>query len=415
MVVCEVMRSAVLAAVALLLAVSLPVAAEDEGPSVIQFWYRWGNEKIGGANVWTHAATNLTMSVEVSEQNGTPVEEITEFHVHVVVPGSEPYPPTNGTNMFPHPQISGVYDTVQMIRDPDHCVRSNNSQGFECGVPINTWNHSVLQIRFLRLLEFTDSNGDGGYTSGEPVLSEQDLADPSFEYASVFLDGLNETHGSQALPFRIHHPDTCCGESWEGWIGQNDTQFPFFDGLVFRLSATGPPNVTVTGYQWFRPRTFQGVNLTPLQVKLDLTIQDYPFVDSGSRLAWELNFTSFSQGSSTNWELVPWPEGQAIGADSANATAIFAWSSNATADGERARVVGTIVTVDDFSRHVFLGYPQASLIHHDPVLGVTDKRIGGAPDGVVPPSFSPSLSWIAFIVTLAVASLAIYTTERRKR
>ena len=401
--------------VILVTALAQPAAAAPASPSVIQFWYSWGTAKIGGAEVWTFGATNLTMDVALSEQNGTRVDEITEFHLHTVAPGKNPYPPANGTNPFPHPQISAVYDTIQVIRDPDQCVHSNNSVGFVCGVPLSSWQHQVLEVRFLRLVEFGDANGDGGYEAGEPILSQLDLGDAALQYAAPYLNGLNATTGLQALPFRNHYPDTCCGESWDGWIGQNETLFRSFDGLIFRLSATGPANVTITSYQWFSPRVFQGTNLTPFQAKLDLTVAAYPFLDVGSRLALELNFTSFSQGSPTNWEVLPWPQGQALGVDALNTTAIFAWSSNATAEGVPASVVGTVVPVDAFSRHVFLSYPRADLIQHDPVLGITDKRVSSREEIIVPAPVFVSAAWIAFIATLAAASAAVYVAERRKR
>src|SRR5947208_14417374 len=102
---------------------------------------------------------------------------------------------------------------------------------------------------------------------------------------------------------------------------------------MFRISATGPANVTIVGYQCFRPRVFQGVDVTPFQAKLDLAFQDYPFVDAGSRLALELNFTAFSQGSSTDGERVAWPGGDGIGADSTDTRTICGRCSNCSQDG----------------------------------------------------------------------------------
>lgn len=399
----------------LVIAVSPPVTATEEGPPLLQFWYRWLQNGTGEGQVWNYGATNLTLQVNVTEANGTRVEEISEFLVQALTP----FPAANGSSSaFPWPVIGGVYNTLQ-IQKGSGC-RWINDTSDTCEAPNATWEqevlweHQVLEIRFLRLLEFSDSDGDGGYTPGESILSELDLSDPAFRYEPVVVEGQNLTRGALDLPVRIHQED-CCGEYSEGWLRPDDTTFSEFDGLTFRMAATGPANVTVVGYQWFRPRVFQGVNLTPLQAKLDMTIQDYPFVDAGSRLAWELNFTSFSQGSSTDWELVPWPEGQAIGADSVNTTAIFAWASNATADGVSTPVTATVETVDALSRHVFLAYPQAALIQHDPVLGITDKRLGAVPDRVVPSPFSLSIAWVVFIATLAVASLAIYTTERRRK
>lgn len=403
---------AAIAAAALLAALLTPSAVGSSSPAVIQYWYSWGKQNITGSNVWSYAATNLTMSVQVSEQNGSRVEEINDLHVLVLAPGQDPVPPSNRSIPAPRPMISAAYDTVQVIRNPDYCVPSNSSVGFTCGVANATWRHQVLEIRFLRLIEFSDTNGDGGYQAGETVVSQLDLSDRAFRYDPVSLTGLNATTTPRPLPTRAYHPDICCGESSEGWIGQNESGFRDFDGVTFRLAATGPANVTVAGFQWFAPRMFQGVNLTPFQGKLDLTIESYPFLDAGSRLAFELNVTAFSQGSATNWEVVPWPDGQGIGADSANTTAIFAWSSSATADGISTPVAGTVASEGALSRHVFLGYPRADLIQHDPLFGISDKRLGDAV--VVPPPGLVSAALIAFVATLVGASVFLYATERRK-
>lgn len=388
--------------------------AGSSGSSVvIQYWYVWGTNFVGGSQVWTYGGTNLTMNATFSQASGAKTEEITEFHVHVVVPGKDAYPSVNGTNLFPFPQVTAFYDTSQVIRDPSLCVPANNSVGFVCNAPRVNWQHQVLEIRFTRLLEFTDTNGDGGYSAGEPVVSEVSLADRSFHYAMPYLYGLNDNAGRLDLPVR-NRISVVDGNSSEGWLGQSDAAFKAFRGLAFAMSASGPLNLNVTGFQWFTPRSFQGTNVTAGHVKMDWSLGSYPFRAPNSRLAMEINVTSFSQLSSTNWEVVPWANGSALGIGAANTSAVFAWSSTAIADGASSPVVATVIPVDTLSRNVYLSYPQAALIQHDPVLGITDNRLGG--QVVIPPAI-PGAGWAAltFGVTLAATAAVILFIERRKR
>ena len=387
------------------------VTALPQSPQVIQFWYTWGTSKIGGAQVRTFGGTNLTMNATIYEQNGTPVGAITEFRVFASVPGGEAYPPGNGTNPFPHPMISAIYDTIQVVRTPGDCVWINNSVGFVCEVIRTDWRHQVLEMRFLRLIEFDDVDGDGGYETGEPVRSQLDLGDPGIRYAIPDVKGSNDSMAAVDLAARNHSPDVCCGEAWDGWIGQNENAFASFEGLRFRLSGAGLVNLTIIGYQWFEPRSFQGTNVTPLQVKLGLRIADYPFVAASSRLALEVNLTSFRQGSATNWEVIPWAQGQGWGMDAGETTALFAWSATALADGAPVPVVGTTVPRDAFSRHVLLAYPRASAIEHDPVFGITDKRLVSGTI-VRPVSLTP---WIPIAAILGTSAVVLYTVMRRRR
>src|SRR5436309_6003732 len=120
-------------AAALLFVLVSPVsaAAQSSGSSVvIQYWYASGTNVVGGSQVWTYAATNLTMNATFSTNEKVSTEEITEFHVHTVAPGKDPYPSANGTNPFPFPQITAFYDTTQIISNASECVPANNSVGF---------------------------------------------------------------------------------------------------------------------------------------------------------------------------------------------------------------------------------------------------------------------------------------------
>jgi hypothetical protein len=399
--------------IALAAAPTPSMTAASGSSYVIQYWYSWGTSVVGGAQVRTFSATNLTMNATLSDQAGVQTKEITEFHIYAITPGKDRYPASNGTNPFPFPQITAFYDTARIIRDPKQCTSANNSVGFVCSAPQVNWQHQVLEVRFLRAFEFTDIKGDGGYHGGEPILSQTSLADASLHFAGIHLNGLDDTFGVVALPVRIG-VSAVDGSHSDGWSGQNERSFRRLDGLTFSMSAGGPFNLTVTGYQWFRPRSFSGNNLSTSSAKVELGIDSYPFKSSNSRLALELKVTSFSQSSSGNWGVVPWPNGQAVGSDTANTTAVFAWSSTADADGRPVPVVDTIAPIDALSRSVYLSYPRASRIHHDPVLAIADKRVEGG-FTLMPPASYVISPWIVFGATSVATAAVILVLVRRKR
>jgi hypothetical protein len=399
--------------IAFAVAPTLPATAASGSSYVIQYWYSWGTNVVGGAQVRSFIASNLTMNATLPDQAGVQTKEITEFHIYATTPGKDRYPSANGTNPFPFPQVTAFYDTIKIIRDPKQCTSANNSVGFVCNAPQVNWQHQVLEVRFLRAFEFTDTKGDGGYHGGEPILSQTSLADASLHFSTFRLDGLNDTSGVVALPLRIN-VTAVDGTRSDGWSGQNERSFRRLDGLTFSMSAGGPFNLTVTGYQWFRPRSFSGNNLTSSSAKLELGVDSYPFKSSNSRLALELRVTSFSQNSAGNWGVVPWPNGRAVGSETANTTAVFAWSSTADADGRRAPVVDTIAPIDALSRGVYLSYPRASRIHHDPVLAIADKRVEGS-FTLTPPAPYVVSAWLVFGATLVATAAVILVLERRKR
>src|SRR5438445_540883 len=137
--------SPVLTAALLVILVSpISAAVQSSGSSVvIQYWYATGTNNVGGSQVWSYAATNLTMNATFSNNNGGKTEEITEFHIHTVAPGKDPYPSANGTNPNPFPQITAFYETTQIISNASECVHLNNSVGFICNVPHINWEHQV--------------------------------------------------------------------------------------------------------------------------------------------------------------------------------------------------------------------------------------------------------------------------------
>src|SRR2546426_9613000 len=100
------------------------------------------------------------------------------------------------------------------------------------------------------------------------------------------------------------------------------------------------------------------------------------------------------------------------------AQAFFTWSPNATADGVSSAVRSTVIASNE-SATVYLSYPRATAIYHDPVVGLAyvGQRFSAAPPG--PPS-TPGRSgtpiWIPILAgTAVIIGVGAYLVVRYSR
>lgn len=402
------LRATTIAAIVMLTGLAPLSASGDTGGSlsVIQFGYASGDVKVNGTRILVWSGTNLTMNTTLFEADGFSVLEINEVVVLLRAP-------SNGTDRYPLPMISLSYDTLQIVRNMADCRAANTSVGFACVAPFERRTQHVIEIRFLRLLEYRDENRNEIYDQGEDVSSQVNLADPGIDYGAPLVAGLDGFGAPGTLPLQIEEPDVCCGNHYAGWVGQKDPSFDPSRGLVFSIGGRGPVGFSVLAYQWFSGRTFQGVWVTPMQLKLEFRIAGYPFAENDTRLAMELNMTSFARDSESYWTVTAWDQGQNLTAGAENTTAVFAWSSSALADGLAGPVGASVVRVDQYSSQVFLSYPHAAEIQHDPVLGVIDRRLNSQFASSTPSIFPVSLA--AFILTISVVATTVFLLERRRR
>ncbi|MHA2008736.1 MAG: hypothetical protein ACXABO_16160 [Promethearchaeota archaeon] len=155
--------------------------------------------------------------------------------------------------------------------------------------------------------------------------------------------------------------------------------------------------------------------ITPNQMKIDVEINNFNYINSGSRLALyallesELEFEEDEEtededsGYSTNEEGVITTINQFTG--------YFSWQENATIDGKTREVLVNSLEVDDHDedeQKIYLNYKQGEKIFHDPKIGVEGLwRI------ILTPFPLTTIIIIALIITFVSASIA-YTVYHYK-
>ncbi|MEM0118316.1 MAG: hypothetical protein QXV32_07695 [Conexivisphaerales archaeon] len=168
-----------------------------------------------------------------------------------------------------------------------------------------------------------------------------------------------------------------------------------------------------------------GTQLLPTQVKVNFTIQNYPFVSSSSRLGLLLSYGGQQHfGSITNVitktvtgsgeDQVETINRQTTATVSKGAFAYFYWNTNAVVDGVSQPVKSEQLSNGTFAR-IILNYPQGKSIVHDPILGAgtglpsqipTLPSLGGATSAMSLDLYliAGSIVIIALVSALAIAA-----------
>ncbi len=165
-------------------------------------------------------------------------------------------------------------------------------------------------------------------------------------------------------------------------IKQDDT----VTGLKIR-TATDDGIFGLTFYLISTAQYGQEHGISPIEVKYDISITNFPFQADDSRLALE-NIFSFPEmvledPADRRFDKKPLPSDwtppekeRTLGYDLETLSVFFSWASNVTVDGEDHNVTAEYkVSVDGESTMVegmTFYYPQGQSILHDPKIGVAD-------------------------------------------
>lgn len=207
-----------------------------------------------------------------------------------------------------------------------------------------TW--AVGGIKLLSIFEYNDTAGTGLYNrsvDGKP-LSQIDFEDLEWTLTAkpVSLGGV------------------------QGYlVNMTGTKGSF----VFEMSAV----VYNTGV------VVAGTKLAPTEVKVNFTIQNYPFVSNTSRLGLlvmyggQQHFGTIASMitknvSESNGEEVESVSKQTTATITKGAFAYFYWNTNAIVDGKTVAVKSEQLSNGTFAR-IILNYPHGTSILHDPILG----------------------------------------------
>ncbi len=188
-----------------------------------------------------------------------------------------------------------------------------------------------FQITIYSIVEFIDENDNGIY---EPDIDQ--------EIQEMVLDSWNDISyvNSSAHIFTITTTD---------------------DVFLVRIFA-------VEGYT-----DVNGTIIAPAEIKIDFEIHNFPFINDTSLLALETKFQTnalFQIREETRGEDEGYAENEdSIELESKSAVGYFAWAKNASADGVEIDVLSSPVKAEGSGKFMYLNYPHATHIIHDPKIG----------------------------------------------
>lgn len=210
----------------------------------------------------------------------------------------------------------------------------------------------ALESHFEKIVEFEDRNGDGGYDLSDLVVRE------------YLVDDLKASIAQERL----------AGE--EAWRGRIDYALP--SGGTFSL-------------------IFTAQDAAPDNTKIDVAFLDYPYASPESRLALQVRLASAS-----DWDVVRGEAEDRLVFHGDGIDGYFGWLHAVQADGQNASVVARVLEEHrseggDREVVLYLAYPQARDILHDPSIGLLEASS----------IFVPELGNLLVYGTTLVAVLAV--------
>ncbi len=236
-------------------------------------------------------------------------------------------------------------------------------------------------LDFKRLVEYVDENNNGFFDEQDSVLSEYLLNVADFEdinYSTV------ESDDGQQL--------------WVASVSTSDSVF----SLILYVSGNNSE--------------FEQIILRPSEVKFDVLISNFSFVNESSDIALEMNMStthSVSVQSQTDDEKKGFAKNEAaLNISSGLYEAFFSWISSASVDGVTQEVnvslsSSTVEVVSNDSKtvskqtSVFFCYPQGQTIVHDPKVGVVEQSV----ESVVGLLHASTASVVSYVVACCVATV----------
>lgn len=193
-----------------------------------------------------------------------------------------------------------------------------------------------MAVAFQQIIEFEDANGDG-------ILGPED------EVVSTY--GLE---GAQYANFEHQTRTTLDGKTEDVITGSTA------DGVFKVVSHMAGTQTRV-----------QAGELSPSWAKIDLVIEDFPYVRATTRLALKTRVETQAQVAVRQNATVAaylGPNESGVEARTGDMVAYYAWLRNAEVDGAQKQVRS--VTEQNGGTNVFLCYEHGQNITHDPRLGL---------------------------------------------
>jgi hypothetical protein len=234
-------------------------------------------------------------------------------------------------------------------------------------------------VKFSEIVEYIDEDGDGLYNSSIDT-----------ELQTLQLNDF--------LPIGYHV--------------ENET-----DGVVHILDVSTSDGVfSVRTYATGEFADINGTIVTPTEVKIDVMIQDFDYLNDTSQLALKVKLEAEAETEHDD-ETEDEEEGRAT--DEAEVDVMmngfdgfFSWKEFAEVDGVTYPVNASPVEEDEGDEKIYLNYPHGNVIIHDPKVGVENILLtpaGPSPlDGILASGYLPIIAVAAF----AIVGLAIVAKRR---
>jgi len=227
-------------------------------------------------------------------------------------------------------------------------------------------NEIEFSVTFNKLIEFIDINSDGMFDNISDIFIREILLD-DFEPFTYSQTSISEyTH--------LHH------------IIANTT-----DG-IFKA-------------HFYICEEFYIINselITPTQGKIDIEINDFPYFNESSQLALHVKLEAeadYEEEEETEDESLGYSSNENGVKSTNNAfTGFFTWKENATIDGKTERVVASPLVTNEEDQMLYLNYPRAIKIIHDPKIGI---------EGLLKSITNPPFPYFIMILFLIIGALSI--------
>jgi len=261
---------------------------------------------------------------------------------------------------------------------------STSLDGVEFKVEFETENSTTetereFEVEFEGIVEYIDDNGNGLYDK-ESDTEVQTLDLSSFNPIAYSVES---------------HPDG------EIHVLNVTTTDGVFGALVYATGEFAEINGSV---------------IAPTQVKIDVIIQGFDYLENDSQLALEVKLEASME---TSYEDVTEDEEDGRATEEAEVDVImdeisgfFSWKENAEIDGITYPVNASIVEVSPTQEKIYLNYVRGDVIIHDPKVGFENLLVGTSGILGIGNLLANNIVPLAAIAAIAVVGIIVVVKRR---
>ncbi|MFQ5833936.1 MAG: hypothetical protein ACE5H4_14615 [Candidatus Thorarchaeota archaeon] len=234
-----------------------------------------------------------------------------------------------------------------------------------------------FEVEFEEIVEYIDDNGNGLYDK------ESDTEVQTLELASF-----------NPIVYSVENaPD---GDIHIFEVTTNDS---IFSALVYATGEFADINGTV---------------IAPTQVKIDVIIQGFDYLENDSQLALQVKLEASME---TSYEDITEDEEDGRATEEAavdvimdEVTGFFSWKESVEIDGITYPVNASIVEVSPTQQKIYLNYVRGDVIIHDPKVGFENLLLGiGSTPGI---GDLLANGFVPIVAIMAIAVVAVVVAKR---